>query len=429
MSDSAEKILDVAWFDSTITPRCLGIGIRLPFLVPINMRIDVDIDSERLIRSRYRDMPIDYEWLHVPTTIRLCWNADLGDDPTDVRAQHATMRGLARETGTAAPPALLRVASPRAASVVSVYVPIVAAAPTIQEVRNGVQLGPLDLAMWAIDDLVRATRLRGHPLPDLTVESLPAQNLALTYADVVNTALRWTGNWWTYPLQGPDADASYRGAPIPASEQQAVVMDFAGLRVEVPAAVAMDLLYRAHVSLDAGQPDNAIVGYAVACEYFISNLALAIRWENGEDAIAASAALDLVHNGPLALLRKCDPLGGGSWDNDKAGAIQAYKQAVLTRRNKIVHRGQRYTTANANETRLAAGTLIEMLKSRLVRSPKFPRTTSLFTGRESIEAYASRRRRQELLDSLHNETGYRSSDTAFRIWRDDFYSHTDGAEL
>lgn len=241
MSDSADTILDLAWFDSTITPRCLGIGIRLPVLVPINMRIDVDIDSERLARGRYRDMPIDYEWLHVPTTIRLCWNAELGDHPTSVRSQQATVRGLARETGTVAPPASLHIDSPRAASVVSVYVPTEAAAPTIQDVRNGVQLGPLDLAMWAIDDLVRATRLRGHPLPDLTVESLPARD-ALTYADVVNTTLRWTGNWWTHPLPGPDADAGYWDAPIPASEQQAVVADYAGLRVEVPAAVAIDLL-------------------------------------------------------------------------------------------------------------------------------------------------------------------------------------------
>lgn len=424
--DDADSILDDVWFDNTGTHRCLAIGLRLPILVPLIMGVRVDIDTERLARSQYRNTPVDSTWLTLPTSIRMYWGASTVGNETPPVAQQAAAEGVALRTGTPPPSALLRITPQRQVSLISAFVPINATHPTTQELRTPGTLGPLDLALWAIEDLIRATRLDGHPIPDVTVESLPTQDVALTYADVRNEELNWTGHWWAYRHTGPLADnTGYRQSPLTGPEQRSALERFADLRLEVPSATMNDLLMRAHISLDAGQPETAIVGYAIACEYAIMNIALAIKWEAGEEAEAAANTLDLINSSPRTMLRKCNALGGGSWEDDSDGVIAAWLRDVADRRNRIVHRGERSTTKDADHARKAAGRLIELLKKRIVRSPAHPKTTSLFAAHDSVRAYASKSRKQSLLDALTDESTYKARDQSFREWRDHVYSFRD----
>lgn len=418
------SILDDVWFDESTTPRCLGIGLRLPILVPLTTGVQVDIDTARFARSQYRNTSVDAAWLVLPTAIRLYWGTTVLGRETSENTHQAAADGVARRTGTPPPRALLRTSAHRRVSLVSVFIPTVATHPATQEFRAAGLLGPLDLALWAIEDLVRATRLGGHPVPDVTVESLPTQDIAITYAKVRDGKLTWSGHWSSYHHMGPLAHADYLQSPLTDPEQASTLERFADLRVEVPSATMNDLLMRAHVSLDAGHPETAIIGYAIACEYAIINIALAIRWEAADDPADAAKNLDLVNSSAATLLRKCSAIGGGSWESKSDETIATWQREVADRRNRIVHRGERFTIKEADDARKAAGRLIELLKRRVVRSPAHPKTTSLFTAHSSVRAYASNSRRQGLLDTLADESAYRANDHSFREWRDRVYAST-----
>ncbi len=307
----------------------------------------------------------------------------------------------------------------RLVSVVTAFVPVVTANPVSEQLRRPDLLGPLDVVLWAISDLIRATRLSGHALRDINVEALPEQSIPYTYADVVEGKMIWTDQWRAYRHEGPRADSiGHHEVPLPRAEQDQIRRRFADLRFGTPSTVLSDLLMRAHVAFDAGQAEAAILGYAIACESWIANLALALKWETGEIDKAAASRLDLVNSGPHTLLRKCDKLGGGSWENDKEGRIHAWLRDVVAERNRIVHRGERATMDQANRAREAAGQLIELLKSRIVASPKFPRTLTLFVGQRSIDAYGSKKRKEQLRVALSDEVASLANEEEFRTWRD-----------
>lgn len=403
------------WFDAQKAPRCLALSVRLPMLVPLDQPIEVDIDTARLLRSPHRDTPIDCAWLDIPIPIRLFWTAAQVDVPcTTTPTDH-----LGFLIGSLAPSSVTMTPRTRRVSVVTAFVPVVVFNPVDEQLRRRDVLGPLDVVVWAITDQIRATRLSGHALRDISVEVLPEQSIPYTYADVSEGKLIWTGRWGTYHHEGPRADSvGYHEAPLSKADQDEIRRRFADLRHGTTSAVMADLLMRAHIALDAGLPEMAILGYAIACESWITNLALSLKWENSEIEAIAAAKLGLINSGPHTLLRKCDELGGGSWDDDKEGHIRAWLRDVAGERNRIVHRGERATMDQADRAREAAGQLIELLKRRIVSSSKFPRTRTLFVGERSVDEYGSKKRKEQLRVAISGTAANLSNEEDFRAWRE-----------
>lgn len=403
------------WFDAQKAPRCLALSVRLPMLVPLDQPIEIDVDTARLVRSPHRDIPADRAWFDIPTPIRLYWTAAQVDMPcTTTPTDH-----LGFLIGSLAPSSVTMSPRYRHVSVVTAFVPVVTPNPLDEKLRRRDVLGPLDVVVWAIADQIRATRLSGHVLRDITVEALPEQSIPYTYADVAEGKLTWTGQWKTFRHEGPRGDAvGYHEAPLPKADQDEIRRRFADLRFGTTSTVMTDLLMRAHIALDAGQPETAILGYAIACESWITNLALSLKWENAEIEATAATKLDLINSGPHTLLRKCDELGGGSWDNDKEGRIHAWLRDVAGERNRIVHRGERATMCQADRARESAGQLIELFKKRIVSSPKFPRTRTLFVGQRSIDEYGSKKRKEQLRVAISDHVANLVNEEEFRTWRD-----------
>lgn len=416
-----------AWFDPTAKRGCLALSLRLPLLVPLSTIIPVDIDTERLQNSGYYDMPIDTAWLDIPTTIRLFWNAFPIDPPALTTADYSA-RALELVTGAEAPLGITMPGRPGMVSVVTALIPVSTEDPHAQTLEREGAFGPVDAAVWAIGDLVRAARLLEGipPLPDVTVESLPGQSVPVTYATVAKNQLIWGGEVWRHRIDGPMVEVTrYRDTPLSEADQGLLVDSFADLRVRSPSYVLHDLFARADAALDAGQPENAVIGYAITCEYLVTNLALAVAWEaanSDSDAAVDSAAKTLA---PWAasiqnLLERCSPIGGGHW-NDREPIVVAWMRDVAQLRNRLVHRGSSTTMHHARRARGAAADLIEMVKQRLVSTRDYPQTRAQFTGYLSVEQWSSKRRREEHEQRLADRDSYLSQSESFRDWRDRVY--------
>lgn len=416
-----------AWFETDAAKGCLALSLRLPLLVPLANMIPVDIDIDRLQRSGYRDVPIDALWLAQPTTIRLFWFAFPTAIPEFTTADHPAL-ALGHVTGVEAPPGF-SMPRPGMISVVTALIPVVAHDPKVLPLTTNGRFGPLDAAVWAIGDLVRAARLVDNipPLPDVTIESLPGQSIPVAYARVQDDKLIWCDEVWRHRIDGPMVEVTtYRDLPLSVSDQQQLVESFADLRVRSPSYILYDLLGRADAALDAGQPENAIIAYAITCEYLITNLALALAWESADsdsDSAIEAAAADLV---PWAtsvknLLERCSPVGEGLW-NANDDTVAAWLTDVVHVRNRLVHRGESTTVHHSRLAREAALNLMEMVKKRLIPTTRFPKTRAQFTGHLSVERWSSKRRRADHDDRLADRTTYLEQSESFRDWRDRVYA-------
>ncbi|ORI16958.1 hypothetical protein BJD99_10780 [Rhodococcus sp. 1163] len=314
-------------------------------------------------------------------------------------------------------------------SVVIALIPVVTRVPQSLPLASSGQFGPLDAAVWAIADLVRAARLLDDmpPLPDVTVQSLPGQSIPVAHACVRDDTLIWNDEVWRHRLDGPMVEVTtYRDSPLAAVDQQRLLDSFADLRVRSPSYVLYDLLGRADAAMDAGQPENAVIGYAITCEYFITNLALALAWEtanSSSDAAIEAAATALkpwaasVEN----LLERCSPIGEGRWNANDV-TVAAWLTDVVHIRNRLVHRGENTTMHHSRWAREAALGLIEMVKRRLMSSTKFPKARAQFTGQLSVKRWSSNRRRTDHEQRLANRHAYIAQSESFREWRDRVYA-------
>ncbi|MGB3769594.1 MAG: hypothetical protein WBA00_00490 [Rhodococcus sp. (in: high G+C Gram-positive bacteria)] len=244
-----------SWFDSQDATGCLALAINLPFLVPLTGSDDVDVDFERLLLGPHHDVPIDDSWLAIPTTIRLAWSAVPVRLQEPGTADHSAAH-LSTVTGVDTPPSG-RLSVRGRKSLVAALVPVRTKKPDDQPLTTDGAFGPLDAAVWAIGDFVRAARL--HPnypaLPDVTAQSLPAQAVPFTYARVQNGLLLWDNKVRRFPLTGPRTGiTNYLQSPPSPADQQRTREAFADIRIGSPSFILYDLLRRADVALDAGQP-------------------------------------------------------------------------------------------------------------------------------------------------------------------------------
>lgn len=415
------------WFDTSEIPGCLAFAIRLPMLVPLTGGIDVDIDEERLDLSCYRGIPADEAWLRLPTTVRMYWDA-CEDESSPTSTADPPADHLALRTGITAPPGIT-VRTPGLTSVVTAFVPVITTDPFGQPLTRAGALGPLEAVIWAVGDLVRAARLADDcpPFPDVTLNSLPSQSIPLTYATADEGRLEWKDEIQRYPVDGPASSmTTHRTSPPSAREQQQTRELFADLRIHSPSAIVYDLLRRADAALHAGQPETAVVNYAITCEYLVTNLALSVAWESAADVVdedveAAAANLELWKASPHQLLKRCNGIGQGSWEMDTDGVISAWLTNVVDLRNRLVHRGERTTMDHAQLARESAAHLVQLVKERLVKAPGYPKTRAQFTGRPSVEQWASKKRRPSHLQRLGDRETYLEQSEEFRKWRERVY--------
>jgi hypothetical protein len=272
------------------------------------------------------------------------------------------------------------------------------------------------LAHWIVADMVRAIRaVTRLPIVDLTYTRLPPL-IPTTHAVVHDGLLVWSGQQRLVVL-----DTLARRLPpdrgLSRAEVELVGQAFGNLTWGRVGATVLDHYLRGNAAAANGDDLGAVLGYATASEVSLTNLVLALMWEEQVDPIEAADQLRDESVTRMTVAR-CSKLGG-NWRTDRPGAVSDWRIHVAELRNRILHDGASPTTAEVETARAAAKAIGQHISKRLVASwKKYPHTLALLVSRSSVDRYASKKAHARIVAIIEEQC--LDSEAEFGEWRKRF---------
>lgn len=156
------------------------------------------------------------------------------------------------------------------------------------------------------------------------------------------------------------------------------------------AAESIDLLLEAQLELhQRGNYRAAVLAAATAAESMLDTLLAALVWEEGKSPRQAASIL----GGDKFLKRIRRELPGrlgGSWDFETPGPIRDWERDCHRLRHRVIHRGQRPDSAQANAAVGSAEALTLFLTDRLIDSAdRYPRVAGTWADRDRFSRRAA----------------------------------------
>jgi hypothetical protein len=157
------------------------------------------------------------------------------------------------------------------------------------------------------------------------------------------------------------------------------------LREGDPFTLYSERTVRSLTSYTAGEFGDAVIHAAVAAEILLDGLLGLMLWEEG--AAPADAAKVLAKSVSERLRSEYHGRLGGSWDQNGAGPLGAWRRDLATLRNRVVHSGYRPTEAEAGAARRAQNGIDTFIRERLVAAGvRYWRTAMMLLGIPGLTA-------------------------------------------
>jgi hypothetical protein len=187
-----------------------------------------------------------------------------------------------------------------------------------------------------------------------------------------------------------------------------------------PIEILMDRAVEARRNLfTEGDYANAVIQMALSSEVLLDSLLGVLVWEEqqgAEDIDAARRIFDDTRGGLAARVRReYAPRIGGTWDVSISGPVRNWSIHLAKLRGRIVHRGYRPSSDEAEAAMLAADGLLDFIKSRLASSARrFPRAALMFCGEPGLKRLGGWRAAQKHLQESTDPNSWFSEYSAWR---------------
>jgi hypothetical protein len=415
----SDDVLNAEWFDTDIYSGCLALSLVLPDYVPLKGVYPIRVVEEFFIDRGAGAPKVDDSWMVRPYTVMTKWVPRPWPVQPTLEDYSIAEETLNRATGGEAEaqgrPLPERSAGQRR-SVVIVVLPVKARQLALSPTDGAV--GALTLVHWILGDWLRAVRMASRaPIGELTQSRLPPL-IPVRYASVVEGAkLDWAHERHDL-VNGQLMNRVLPQPIIPRSRAGSVGDAFAQITWGRPGAIMLDQVRRGDAAALNGDDIGAVLAYATACELAITNLALALAWEDGLQAREAARIFrDMSVTRIVTSL--CHSLGG-TWAVDAPGVAMDWRIHIADVRNRIIHTGFRPTSIEVQRANRALKALLPAIAKSVIRKWKrYPRTVSLLVSRGSIDLYASKKAHGQIVEGL--EARSHAAEEEFAAWRRTYY--------